>query len=122
MSVPTPEEAQGFFALAFFLVLIIFVCFEAVQVARGKIHLAGIFRAALEILILSPVIVLLIVLVNKVSDKYDLDWSEQSWLVKLVVIPALAVIWAPWTHYRASQITKSRNRVRKTAELDAFKR
>jgi hypothetical protein len=86
MFAPNPQDVEGIFALAFFFGLIIFVCFEAVQVARGRIHLAGIGRAGLEILILSPAIVL---------------------------IPVLALIWAPWTHYRALHITRARKRVHK---------
>ena len=41
-----------------FVGLVAFLCFEAVQVVRGRVHLGGIARAALELLIVSPVIFL----------------------------------------------------------------
>jgi hypothetical protein len=113
MFAPNPQDVEGIFALAFFFGLIIFVCFEAVQVARGRIHLAGIGRAGLEILILSPAIVLMIFLLMKLSDRFDLDWVEQNVFLKIVLIPVLALIWAPWTHYRALHITRERKRVHK---------
>jgi protein-S-isoprenylcysteine O-methyltransferase Ste14 len=115
MFAPHPQDVEGIFALGFFFGLIIFVCFEAVQVARGRgrIHLAGIGRAGLEVLILSPAIVLVIFLLMKLSDRFDLDWVEQNVFLKIVLIPVLALIWASWTHYRALHITRERKRVHK---------
>jgi hypothetical protein len=103
-------DPGGIAALAFFVGLVVFVCFEGVQVARGRVHLSGILRAGLELLIMSPVIVLLVVVIDKVSEKFGLDWLEKNGLVRLFAIPLLALIWAPWTHYRASQITRRRRR------------
>jgi hypothetical protein len=69
---------SGLPAIVFFLALIAFVCFETVQVVRGRVHLGGIARAALELLIVSPVIILLVVETNKVFEWLGLGEPEAT--------------------------------------------
>jgi hypothetical protein len=63
--------------------LVAFLCFEMVQVVRGQVHLSGIARAALELLILSPVIVLLVVATGKISERLGLNDLEATGLSQM---------------------------------------
>lgn len=97
-----PNDPTGLFAFAVFLGLVVFLCFEATQLARGRVHIRGVGRAALELLIVSPVIVLLTVLENKFSEHFGFNRVESralKWLSSFVLL----LVWAPWTHYRALQ-------------------
>lgn len=81
--------------------LVAFLSFEIVQVVRGRVHLSGIARAALELLILSPAIVLLILARAKISEGIGLNELEATVLRRSVSVTILGLIVAPWTHYRA---------------------
>ncbi len=112
-------DVPGFTALVFFGGLVFFVCFEAVQVIRGRVHLQGIARAALELLIISPAIILLIVARDKISDSLGLNDLERLALFKWVILPILALIWVPWSHYTATQISA---RIRDAQSQDGAKK
>ena len=79
--------------------------FETIQVIRGRVHLGGIVRAFIELLIISPVIVLLVIVNRKISEYLGLDSLESSALLRWVAPPVVFLIWAPWTHYRARQLS-----------------
>jgi hypothetical protein len=99
---------SGLPALVFFLALIAFVVFESVQVVRGRVHLGGIARAALELLIVSPVLVVIILGTNKIFERLGLGDPEATLLRRWVAVSALFVVWAPWMHYRATRPRKER--------------
>jgi hypothetical protein len=96
-------DLGGLFALGFFAGLIVFLGFEAVQLARGRVHLRGIGRAALELIIVSPVIVLVIVLANRFSEHFGFSDFESRVFRKWLCLFVLFLVWAPWSHYRALQ-------------------
>jgi hypothetical protein len=98
----------GLLALVFFLGLILFVCFEGVQLARGKVHLRGIARAALEVLVVLPIIVLLVVVGNKISDRLGFDEVEARAFTRQLALLVLLAVWAPWSHYRGRTGARSR--------------
>jgi len=94
------KDPGGLLALAFFLGLVVFVCFEAVQLARGRVHVRGIGRAALELLVVSPIIVLMILICNRIAEHFRLDAVEASAVRRWLTCFVLLLIWAPWSHYR----------------------
>jgi len=96
-------DPSGLFALAFFVGLIGFVCFEAVQLVRGRVHLGGIGRAALELLIVAPLIVLVVVVAKELSARFGLNDLEARLFSKWLGLFVLLLVWAPWSHYRASR-------------------
>lgn len=87
--------------VVFFGGLVVFLCFEAVQVVRGRVHLRGIARAAVELLLISPVMILLIVATGKISEWLRLNDLEATVFGRWVSVTILCLIVAPWTHYRA---------------------
>ncbi len=98
-------DPQGVLAFVFFCGLIVFVLFETIQVIRGRVHLGGIVRAFIELLIISPVIFLLVIVNRKISEHFGLDSLESSALSRWIAVPVLSLIWTPWTHYRARQLS-----------------
>jgi hypothetical protein len=60
------------------------------------------------LLIISPAIVLLVVLADKISERLGLNHLEGTVLRRWIAMSVLLLIWAPWTHYRASRVAKKR--------------
>jgi hypothetical protein len=99
-------DPEGVFSLIFFAILIVFVLVEAYQVARGRIHLRGIGRAALELLIVSPVMVFMIFVCNRIAEHFNFNGLEANFVGRWITCLVLLVVWVPWSHYRAQTHTR----------------
>jgi hypothetical protein len=100
-------DPSGILALAFFVGLA-FVCFEAVQFARGRVHLREISRAALELLIVAPVVALIIVICETISNHFGFGDLEAKLFTKWATCVVLLLVWAPWSHYRMQRHSREK--------------